>query len=142
MRFINPAMKLILTILTAIFLTGCAQKVQVPEFAVAVKLTKKAETQLHALNESVRVAAYLDGDGISLPWEHTAPFRNIILGSFSEDVNEKNIARFRGKTISSLTMKRLYDKDYFVTINVFSAGKAVKGNILRCDVPIHHISGN
>ncbi len=91
------------------------------------------------LKESIRVAAYLDGDGISLPWDQTAPFRDVYLGSFSENVNELNIAKFKDKTISSLTMKRLNDKNYIVTINVSSSRKAVKGNILNCDVPIHHI---
>jgi hypothetical protein len=130
-------MKLILAIITAILLTACSQKV--PDFAVSVKLTNNAETRLQALNESVMVAASLDGDGISLPWQHTAPFRDVFLGDFSEEVNGMNVAYFKDKTISSITAQRLYDKNYYVTINVFSARKAVKHNILNCDVPIHRI---
>lgn len=94
-------MKIILTVLTTLLLAACDQKVQAPEFAVAVLLTKEAEARLHALNESIMVAAYLDGDGMSRPGEHTAPFRNVFLEGFTEAVDNMNVAHFKGKRVSA-----------------------------------------
>ena len=112
---------------------------QVPEFAVAVKLTKDAESRLRALNESIMVSANLDGDGEPEPAVNTAPFRDVYLAGYIEEVNDINVAHFKGERVSARKMSRLFDKNYYVTINVFSARKAVKNNILNCDVPIERI---
>lgn len=115
------------------------QTVQVPDFAVAVKLSKAAESRLRSLNESITVAAYFDGDGEPEPGVDTSPMRAVVLGNETEEVNDKNVAEFKGKKVFAKAWKRLSDKNYYVTINVFSARKAVANNILDCSVPIDRI---
>lgn len=132
-------LRLLLNILIVLLLCSCAPSEQVPEFAVAVKLTPDAETRLKTLNESIIVAAYLDGDGMSEPGTNTAPFRNVYLARFNQEVNSMRVAQFKGKRVSGKDINRLSDKNYYVTINVFSARKAVNNNILKCDVPIERI---
>lgn len=115
------------------------QTVQVPDFAIAVKLSKAAESRLHSLNEGIKVAAYFDGDGDPVPGIDTSPMRAVVLGDYAEEVDDRNIANFKGKKISAQAWGTLSDKNYFVTINVFSARKAVANNILDCAAPIDHI---
>jgi hypothetical protein len=115
------------------------QTVQVPDFAVAVKLSKTAESRLSSLNESITVVAYFDGDGEPQPGIDTSPMRAVVLGSQTEEVNDRNIAEFKGKKMFAKDWQRLYDKNFYVTINVFSARKAVANNILDCTDPIDRI---
>jgi hypothetical protein len=130
---------LVLGVLAAGVALNRRRTVGVPDFAVAVRLSKGAESRLHSVNESISVAAYFDGDGEPMSGERTAPFRAVFLGSEREEVNEKNVAEFKRKRVSAASWKRLSDKNYFVTINVFSARKATPNNILSCDSPTYRI---
>jgi hypothetical protein len=117
------------------------KRVEVPEFSIAVKLSQPAADRLHSLNESIVVAAYLDGDALPGQGRNNDPFRGVFLGSDEKLVDETNVARFARTKVHFSDWKRLSDKNYFVTINVFSARKAVSNNILGCDDPIDHING-
>jgi hypothetical protein len=86
------------------------QIVPVPDFAVAVKLSKAAESRLRSLNESITVAAYFDGNGEPEPGVDTSPMRAVVLGSETEEVNDKNVAEFKGKKVFAKAWKRLSDK--------------------------------
>lgn len=59
--------------------------VAVPDFAVAVKLSKAAEARLRDLKESVVVAAYFDGDGEPEPGVDTSPMRAVVLAARSDE---------------------------------------------------------
>jgi len=108
------------------------QTVQVPDFAIAVKLSKAAESRLRSLNESIKVAAYFDGNGEPEKGADTAPMRAVVLGNQEREVNDKDVAEFTGKKILAERWSRLSDRNYFVTINVFSARRVVRENILDC----------
>jgi len=54
--------------------------------------------------------------------------------------DDQNVATFDTTKISQSNWNRLADKDYFVTINVVSARKASKNNLLWCGVPENRLS--
>ncbi len=123
----------------AVGLMAAGRTMNVPDFAVAVSLSKAAESKLHSINESIIVTAFFDGDGEPEPGKSTAPFRNVFLGNETEAINDKNIAEFRGKKIPIRAWKRLSDKNYYVTINVGSARKAAADNLLDCGASEYRI---
>ncbi|MGB6746092.1 MAG: hypothetical protein WBE38_20755, partial [Terracidiphilus sp.] len=51
-----------------------------------------------------------------------------------------NVAKFGNVRISQRHWNQLANKDYYVTINTFSARKTYKNNLLDCGVPESHIS--
>jgi hypothetical protein len=115
------------------------QTVRVPDFALAVKLSKAAESRLRSLNESIKVAVYFDGDGEPEKGVNTTPMRAVVLGNQEKEVDDENVAKFTGRRILAERWSRLSDKNYFVTINVFSARRAVRENLLDCQYPIERI---
>jgi len=114
--------------------------VAVPEFAIAIKLSPQAEKRLHDLHETIKVLAMFDGDPLPGQGRDNAPMRDVYLGSDEKLVDANNVARFASTKISQRHWNQLADKDYYATINVFSARKAFKNNLLDCDVPEKHIS--
>lgn len=114
--------------------------VAVPQFSISVKLSEEAEKRLQSIHESVLVIAYFDGDPLPGQGEYNAPMRDVYLGSDEKLVDAKNIATFDSTKISQSHWNRLSDKNYFVTINVVSARKASKNNLLDCGVPENRIS--
>jgi hypothetical protein len=113
--------------------------VAVPEFAVAVSLSKSAEARLRSINEAIAVAAFFDGDGEAERGKSTAPFRAVFLGNEQQIVMPGSAATFSGRRIAARAWKRLSDKNYYVTLNVGSARRAAKENILDCEVPEYRI---
>src|SRR5690606_11280211 len=73
-------------------------------------------------------------DGEEVPGVKTAPHRVVYLGYVEKEVNDKNIAEFKGEKVPERDWNRLFNKNYFVTINVFSARKVLPDNILSCDI--------
>src|ERR1039458_7665842 len=114
--------------------------VEVPEFSIAVKLSPEAEKRLHSLNESILVIAYFDGDPLPGQGKDNAPFRDVFLGQDEKLVDTTDVARFDSTKLSMSSWNRLADRNYFVTINVVSARKRSKNNLLDCGVPIDRIS--
>ena len=114
--------------------------VAVPEFAIAVKLSPLADKRLRALHESIKVLAMFDGDPLPGQGHFNAPMRDVYLGSDEILVDSNDIAKFSSTKISERHWNQLADKDYYVTINVFSARKAYKNNLLDCDLLDKHIS--
>ncbi len=55
-------------------------------------------------------------------------------------VSDDNHATFDTTKISQTNWNRLANKDYFVTINVVSARKSSKNNLLSCGVPENRLS--
>ena len=114
--------------------------VAVPTFSIAVKLSERAHRKLEAIHESVLVIAYFDGDPLPGQGRFNAPFRDVFLGKNEKMVDDQNVATFDSTMISKSNWNRLADKDYFVTINVVSARKASKNNLLWCGVPENRLS--
>jgi hypothetical protein len=114
--------------------------VAVPEFAIAIKLSPQAEKRLSYLHETIKVLAMFDGDPLPGQGHYNAPMRDVYLGSDEELVDANNIAIFNSTKISQRHWNQLADKNYYVTINVFSARKTFKNNLLDCGVPDEHIS--
>lgn len=106
----------------------------VPDFTISIRLSAQAAAKLHSLHESIKVRVVFDGDGEEVPSVKTAPHRAVYLGYVEKEVNDKNIAEFKGEKVPEKDWNRLFNKDYFVTINVFSARKALPDNILFCDI--------
>ena len=62
-------------------------------------------------------------------------FEIVFLGNDEKLVNDQNVATFGTTKISQSNWDRLANKGYFVTINVVSARKAAKNNLLWCGTP-------
>ena len=112
----------------------------VPEFSIAVKLSETAQKKLQAMHESVLVIAYFDGDPLPGKGKDNAPMRGVVLGSDEKLVDTNNVATFSDTKISQSNWNDLSSKDYYVTINVVSARKSSKDNLLDCADPIDRIS--
>jgi hypothetical protein len=109
--------------------------VPVPQFSIAVTLSENARLRLQSMHESVLVIAYFDGDPLPGQGRDNAPFRDVFLGKDEKMVDDHNVATFDTTNVSQSNWNRLADKNYFVTINVVSARKASKNNLLSCGVP-------
>jgi len=114
--------------------------VPVPQFSVAVKLSSRARERLQSIHESILVIAYFDGDPLPGQGRYNAPFRDVYLGEDEKLVDDQNIATFDTTKISRVNWDRLANKDYFVTINVVSARRASKKNLLWCGYPEDRLS--
>jgi hypothetical protein len=110
--------------------------VNVPHFAIAVKLSPKATERLRSLHESVIVLALFDGDPLPGQGKYNPPNRDVFLGSDEKLVDSSGVARFDNTKVPLADWNRLSDRNYFVTINLFSARKAVSNNLLDCADPI------
>jgi len=110
--------------------------VDVPDFVIAVKLSPQAETRLKSIHESIEVLAMFDGDPLPGQGKYSPPNRDVVLGSSERPVDTNNEARFNNVRVPVSDWNRLADKNYFVTINVFSARKADENNLLDCDDPM------
>lgn len=81
-------------LLGVLFATSCSRSiakltgntVEVPSFAIAVKLSDPAEKRLRSIGETVRVIAYFDGDALPGQGKDNAPFRDVYLGSDEKEV--------------------------------------------------------
>jgi len=112
----------------------------VPEFSIAVKLSETAQKKLQTIHESVLVIAYFDGDPLPGKGKDNSPMRGVVLGNDEKLVDTNNVATFSDTKISQSNWNDLSSKDYYVTINVVSARKSSKDNLLDCAVPIDRIS--
>jgi hypothetical protein len=112
----------------------------VPSFSIAVKLSETAEKKLQAMHESVLVIAYFDGDPLPGKGKDNSPMRGVVLGSDEKLVDANNVATFSDSKISHNNWNDLSSKDYYVTINVVSARKSSKDNLLDCADPEGRIS--
>ncbi len=66
--------------------------------------------------------------------------RGVFLGNDKKLVDAANVAIFADTRISQSRWNDLSDKNYYVTINVVSARKSSKVNLLACSAPIGRIS--
>lgn len=110
--------------------------VDVPHFAIAVKLSPKATERLRSSHESVKVLALFDGDPLPGQGKYNPPNRDVFLGSDEKVVDSSEVARFDHTSVPLSNWNRLSDKNYYVTINVFSARKVFSHNLLDCADPI------
>lgn len=110
--------------------------VDVPPFAIAVKLSSKADERLHSLHETVKVIAYFDGDPLPGQGKYNLPNRDVFLGSDEKLVDISWVAQFDHTKVPLSDWNRLSDKNYFVTINTVSARKIVSDNLLDCADPM------
>lgn len=116
------------------------QRIAVPEFSIAVKLSETAQKKLQGMHESVLVIAYFDGDPLPGKGKDNSPMRGVVLGNDEKLVDKNNVATFSDTKISQSNWNDLSSKDYYVTINVVSARKSSTDNLLDCAVPIDRIS--
>jgi hypothetical protein len=110
--------------------------VTVPRFAIAIKLSPLAEKRLHDLHETIKVLAMFDGDPLPGQGHFNAPMRDVYLGSDEKLVDVNNTVKFDDTKISERHWKQLADKNYYVTVNVVSARKTYRDNLLDCSEPI------
>jgi hypothetical protein len=116
------------------------KSIVVPEFSIAVRLSETAQKKLRAMHESVLVIAYFDGDPLPGKGKDNSPMRGVVLGNVEKLSDTNNVATFSDTKISQSNWDDLSSKDYYVTINVVSARKSSKDNLLECAVPIDRIS--
>jgi len=114
--------------------------VPVPSFSISVKISESARRRLEGMHESVLVIAYFDGDPLPGQGQYNAPFRDVFLGSDEKLTDAQNVATFDTTKISQSNWNKLADKNYYVTINVVSARKVSKNNLLTCGVPEDRLS--
>ncbi len=106
--------------------------VDVPEFAIHVTLSPKAEQYLRNIHESVLVHVFFDGDALPGQGKLCPPMRDVFLGQAKRPLDDKNAAKFSQIRVSQSDFNRLVDKNYFVTTNTVSARKAAPNNLLWC----------
>jgi len=116
------------------------QTIAVPQFSIAVKLSESAQEKLRSIHESVLVIAYFDGDPLPGKGKDNSPMRGVVLGNDEKLADSNGVATFADIRISQSNWNDLADRDYYVTINVVSARKSSKDNLLDCTVPIDRIS--
>jgi hypothetical protein len=116
------------------------ETIVVPEFSIAVKLSESAKKRLQAMHESVLVIAYFDGDPLPGRGKDNSPMRGVVLGNDEKLVGANNVAKFSDTRISQSNWDDLSSKDYYVTINVVSARRSSKNNLLDCGNPEDQIS--
>jgi hypothetical protein len=114
--------------------------VTVPAFSISVRLSDAAYQRLQSMGESVKVIAYFDGDPLPGQGKYNPPMRGVFLGDNEIFANGKNVATFGSTKISKSSWDRLANKDYFVTINVVSARRASRDNLIECPTPEAQIS--
>jgi hypothetical protein len=131
---------LALVVVSGLIVACSTSQVQVPEFSIAVKLSETAQKTLQAVHETVLVIAYFDGDPLPGKGKDNSPMRGVFLGNDEKLVDANNVATFSDTKISQSNWNDLSSKDYHVTINVVSARKSSKDNLLNCSVPIDRIS--
>ena len=76
------------------------------------------------------------GDPLPGQGKYNPHNRDVVLGSAERPVDANNEVRFRSVRVPLSDWNRLADKNYFVTINIVSARKADKNNLLDCDDPM------
>jgi hypothetical protein len=92
------------------------------------------------MHESMLVIAYFDGDPLPGRGKYNAPMRGVVLGSDEKLVDANDVATFSDTKISQSHWNDLSSKDYYVTVNVVSARKSSKDNLLDCANPEERIS--
>ena len=112
----------------------------VPEFSIAVELSETAQKKLQTMHESILVIAYFDGDPLPGKGKNNPPMRGVVLGNDEKLVDNNNVATFSDTKFSESNWNDLSNKDYYVTINVVSARRSSKDNLLDCADPIDRIS--
>jgi hypothetical protein len=105
--------------------------ISVPPFDVEVQLTEQARQKLETAGETIIVAIYFDGDGRSRPGEHSAPFRDVFLGSHKVELRHVGKVRITDARISKDAFGRLSDPNYHFFINVYSGRRVFKDNVLN-----------
>jgi hypothetical protein len=112
----------------------------VPPFIIQAELSNTAEEKLHQLHEGITVLAMFDGDALPAYRKDNAPMRDVVLGSDEIPADGEHIAAFTNAHISQIDWTHLSDKNYFLTINIFTSRKANPNNLLDCQVPEDHLS--
>ena len=103
----------------------------VPQFAIRVALTQAATQKLHDAGETVRGFILFDGDGTALPNEKTAPYRDVILGSYNFELRQPGEIRVSDAVVSKEAYGRLSDTNYHFFVNVCSGRRAFRNNVLN-----------
>ena len=110
--------------------------VAVPQFAIAVKLSRNAEQRLRSVGEGIKMLAMFDGDPLPGQGKYSPPMRDVYLGSVEKVVDETKVVRFDEVRVPQKDFNRLADKNFYVTINTFTARTVIKDNLLDCTDPI------
>jgi hypothetical protein len=110
--------------------------IEVPRFAVSVELSPNAEQRLRSIGEGIKMLAMFDGDPLPGQGNYNPPMRDVYLGSAEKTVDETNVVRFDDVRIPQRDFDRLADKNFYVTINTFTARTVAKDNLLDCTDPI------
>jgi hypothetical protein len=108
----------------------------VPPFAIAVKLSPKGEKHLLTIHETMLAIAYFDGDPLPGQGTYNPPNRDIFLGYDEKLVDENNVAKFNHTQVLLSKWNQLSDKNYFVTNNTVSARNSAENNLLDCADPM------
>lgn len=144
---------LLITATLTLVLSGCAQNaaqqhspsarqvvsgphVDVPGFTIKVILSPAAQAKLQGSGERISAFAMFDGDALPGQRNCGAPDRDVCLASSEKLVDATNVVRFDDISIPKRDYDRLSDKNFYVTINLVTARKVFKDNLLDCDEPI------
>ena len=78
------------------------ERISVPEFSISVKLSETAQRKLQAIDESVLVIAYFDGDPLPGKGKDNSPMRGVVLGNDEKLVDVNDVATFADSKISHI----------------------------------------
>ncbi|MEM1214607.1 MAG: hypothetical protein AAGJ82_02905 [Bacteroidota bacterium] len=112
----------------------------VAPFSFTLDLTAEAEEKLRDREESIIVAAYLTGLPKDKQNESFLKEGTQYLASPEIEVMEEREVTFEGVKIARADFAGLVDRDFTVTINIYSGRRSYQNNILDGEVPVESIS--
>jgi hypothetical protein len=124
-------------------LAASSESVVMPPFAIKVSLSSAARRELSRRHETVMVEAHFSGEP-----KPESTFRRsdvgLDLGYASRELTSEGVAEFKNVTLPRKKIEALVDRDYRVTVNVFSGRRSGPNNLLSCNVvdgKISHLKG-
>ena len=84
---------------------------------IEVSLSEKA-AEVVANCQTIVLEAYFDGDGMPLPDENPAPYRDVFLGEHSMTILHAGTVIMSDAKVSESAIQRLTDSNYYFSIHV------------------------
>ncbi|TAN40474.1 MAG: hypothetical protein EPN25_07485 [Nitrospirae bacterium] len=118
---------------------GCKERreyknsIVVPTFEIKIDLDKRAERELQARNETIKISLWLSGVPRKDADVGINKAMGIVLGFFEQELAREGVVRFEGLIISERLYNALEDKEYGVSCSVASGRKSSGSNLLNCE---------
>ena len=130
----RPAILGIAALMTFCATIAFSSPVAVPWFEIDIRLSAKAQAEIQRRGETILVVAYFGGIPKAGSKFKPDEMGNIDLGQARVELSGQGIARFEGFVVPKEKVAALTDSNYNVLVNVFTARKTDKNNLLACGI--------